>query len=269
MKFLIFLTLILFVYSGLDCEDMENEEMCINNELTLEDSTCCSVSYKKNVNDISQTFECIEILKMISNNIENKQVLALFREGILFNGEDEIDMNIFGDDTVKEITLECKDGSIELDSNFLNFSREAKNLISNGHCLEYYYSSQINDMEATREKCTTGKFSQYGTDAGLKCVYSEITFRAGSEKNNFQVCFPFIDEDLSNGKLNDFTKSFLDELSKEMFPNEEDVYYEIQIRGDGISARYNSKTGKLANNTSIYYMVKIYMYLILFWFILF
>ena len=269
MKFLIFLTLILFVYSGLiDCEDMENEEMCINNELTLEDSTCCSVSYKKSVNDIIQ-FECIEIPKMISNNLKNNQALALFREGMLFYGGDEIDMNFFGDDTVKEITLECKNGSIKFDSNFLNFSEEDKNLISNGHCLEYYNSSQNNDMEATKEKCTTGKFSQYGTDAGLKCVYSDITFRAGREKNNFQVCFPFIDEDLSNGKLNDFTKSILDEISKEMFPNEEDVYYEIQIRGDGISARYNSITGKLANNTSIYYMVKIYMYLILFSFILF
>ena len=276
MKFILFLLLFLFVSSGLDddlqtCEDFTTVENCKNIKLPSVDNYCCYISKK----DSHEEGQCLSLPRMISSMFKNTQTMALFREFMLFYNEGEDIIPNINKNNIK-VEFNCEDINKEVDLSYFYYSEEEKNFIrtSNEHCFEYHFQSTENDLQVSNEICQKGAFTQYAINAGLKCVFVDITFISGNEKKeNFKTCYPFLTEDLKNGELNELSKSYLEDISNEIFPGESDITYEMKAIGDDISASYNSKTGKLINEKkgkrSKSDMVNISKYLIILLLILF
>jgi len=265
MKFLLFLALILFVHSDDECEAFTNADSCKNHKLSYTDYYCCGMTYKEGPKkEIENSFRCTITPKEIAKMFVDEQTKALYREFMFIegNGEDFIP----NDSQSTKIQIDCKDLNTEIDSSFFSFSEDDKKLI-NEHCIIYHYQTLEEVFKASYETCKKGELTKYAKDAGFKCVYADINFKSkNGDIENFQTCFPFSKEDIKKGKLNELLKSYLDEVfSKEIFPGESDPNYDFKVKGDGISASYDSKTGKLNKSD----MIKINMYLILLFLILF
>ena len=227
------------------CEDFTTVENCKNTNIQSQENYCCYISKK----DSNEEGKCKSMPRIFTSIIQNSQTLALFREDMLFYNEGE---DIIPNPNKNNIKVEFnyEDINKEVDISYFYYSEEEKNFIlnSNEHCFEYYDQSTENDMQVSKEICQNGKFTQFATDAGLKCVFANITFISRREKKeNFKTCFPFLTEDLKNGELNEFTKSYLKDISNDIFPGESDITYELKAEGNGISASYNSQTGKMTN----------------------
>lgn len=250
MKFILFLFLFLFSSSGFDddlqtCEDITTVENCKNAKLQTKDYYCCYISEK----DSNEEGKCIFMQRMFSSISQNSQAMALFREFMLFYNEGEDFIPNINKNNIK-VEFICEDINKEVDLSYFYYSKEEKNFILNSknHCFEYYFQSTQNDMQVSNEICQNGTFTQFANNAGLKCVFVDITFISGNEKKeNFKTCFPFLTEDLKNGELNEFAKSYLKDISNDIFPGKSDITYEMKAIGNDISVSYNSKTGKMIN----------------------
>lgn len=192
---------------------------------------------------------CASFPKLFLMIGETRQTKALYREyyGYFTDGEDVS----FGNEN---INLKCKDFNSEIETNYLQFSNEDKEIFSsNNHCF-YYYEQSVDDNKivASKEKCEEGKFTKYATVANLRCAYVDISFNSkNGNSKNYKTCFPFLSEDIKSGKLNEFTKYNLDEIFTKEFPGESDINYTIKITaGDDVSAIYNTETGKMIDENA-------------------
>ena len=178
MKFLLILSLILFVASGYDytCEGFTTVESCKNSKIQDEENYCCSITFKTDSNE--EKIQCLTFPRIISSICQSSKTMALFREFFLFQYEGKDIIPNINNNNLK-VQLNCEDFNGEIDLNFLFFSEEEKKFIldQKEHCFEYYYQSTENNMKVSNEICKSGIFTKFTTEAGLKFIFVDINFK--------------------------------------------------------------------------------------------
>ena len=239
MKFILILYLVLSLLSDSYQEDDDicltslNENECV--AAANDDHYCCFLT------SLSEDFsECLDSPDFIQIFAE-ENLKAISREYLGYNLEGENILKV-GEEN-KKMNVTCKNFKTELDSSIMTFSEEENEILQNQqHCFNLHNNTIWGEMEATKELCKDGIFTEYAKKAGLKCAYANLTFVLQNKNQNFKTCFPILKEDIESKKLNKFTKYYLDNNAEQVGAAS---YIFSAIAEGEPEISYDSKTGKL------------------------
>lgn len=184
---------------------------------------------------------------------KDEKIASLYRESNgyqeFYNGGGFQDND---DETQLVMEYKCKDGSYKLNTNFLIYTSDEKQILaSKDHCL-YLHNYYLDDKSASNEICQKGILTQNAINKGLKCGYFDVTFYLKDGKTkNFKTCYIINPDDFTSGQLNSVTKKLFEQYSLSISDGGDDVTYSFDVTvGDEISGSYDSQEGKLVNNKS-------------------
>jgi hypothetical protein len=283
MKYLLYLSFILFVYSDNSdyetehnknsqiCKSIDNKDICLNKDLQSSIFVCCMAIIQYDDEEAQDLDSFCTISEKANLEIfHDKRLSILYKEVDGYESSKKGSLKQEGD-THYKYEYYCKDGNYTLDSNLFTYTQEEIEILSSKeHCL-YYHDQAINEqITASDSLCQNGKLNKFATDEGFKCGYFDITFNLkDGNTENLKTCYIISKVDIKSGTLNYSTKKLLDEYAYRISNGYNDVTYTIEISsGDDISASYNSKDERLTDHKNESDMIKVSKYLTLLFLIL-
>ena len=251
MKAFLFLSLIFFVFSEEEddesiCEKIATKDACLNQKLDSNDDYCCMFSYQYSEEEEETFTSCTLYSKNYLGLLKDKKTMTVLREEVGFRTTRNPDAYEESEKYNSKLKIECNDDSVEVDPNSFVFSQEEKSLFeSENHCLSYFEKYLDGREKANDSICQKGTLTKNAADEGFICGFYNMTFKLGEgETKNYQTCFMVNNEDIKTGRLNSFTRYYLDEMGIEALDedNELDLNYIFEVTVGNSTASYKEGT---------------------------
>ena len=237
-----------------------SQNRCWTAKLPESGKNCCQ--YKSNLNTGCYIYTDYELKKYT----DSKEI-AMYREeeGYSFCLERKKKNCLPSDYMYYDITCD------KINFSFEKYTDEEMNIFKNqNHCLNYYYYSIVGNLIVSKEECENAEMLPSTKNMGIKCAYYEFTFTLDNDKKQYFKTCDLLDPE----QIKSPTKEFIEELDdlgynymfylEDYDKGDEDKYtFTIDISAsDGISAKYDSTTGKLIENDSHIIFISKYLFLL-------